>query len=157
MDRKYFRKNDFRVTAGELGQARQARRQRAEPVFAEQAPDAWLSPVELDPRCDETLENQPSARASNRGFLPLGLDAYLELVDWTGRQARADKPGRIPAHLRPILERLRVSEELWVETVTRFGRMFHRAAGRTESLSQEAARRGCRWLAGVRNSRKIFG
>jgi hypothetical protein len=34
--------------------------------------------------------------------------------------------------------------------------MFHRAAGRTESLSQEAARRGCRWLAGVRNSRKIF-
>ena len=71
-------------------------------------------------------------------------------------QARVDKPGRIPAHLRPILERLRVSEELWVETVTRFGRMFHRAAGRTESLSQEAARRGCRWLAGVRNSRKIF-
>lgn len=135
---------------------RQVRRQRAEAVCAEKAPDAWLSPVELDPRCDETLEKQPSARASNRGFLPLGLDAYLELVDWTGRQARADKPGRIPAHLRPILERLRVSEELWVETVTRFGRMFHRAAGRTESLSQEAARRGCRWLAGVRNSRKIF-
>ena len=69
---------------------RQARRQPAEPVCAEKAPDAWLSPVELDPRCDETLEKQPSARASNRGFLPLGLDAYLELVDWTGRQARAD-------------------------------------------------------------------
>jgi len=132
-------------------------RRQAEPPYGEKSPDAWLSPVELDPRCDETREKQPSGRASNRGFLPLGLNAYLELVDWTGRQTRPDKRGQIPSHLRPILERLRISEDLWVDTVTRFGRMFHRAVGRQASLSEEAARHGRRWLAGIRQSRKVFG
>ena len=73
----------------------------------------------------------------------------------TGPAARrADKPGRIPAHLRPILEQLRVSEETVVETVTHFGRMFLQRVGRR--VFRKSPRRGCRWLAGVRNSRKIF-
>jgi hypothetical protein len=35
---------------------------------------------------------------------------YLKLLDWTGRQLRADKSGLIPSDLAPILERLKISD-----------------------------------------------
>jgi len=86
----------------------------------------------------------------------LKLEQYLELLDWTGRQTRPDKRGQIPAELLPILERLRLSSETWVETVLNFGRWFRLAAGRVDSLAAEAARRGRRWLQGVSHSRAAF-
>jgi hypothetical protein len=36
------------------------------------------------------------------------LEEYLQVLDWTGREIRADKRGAIPADLQPILERLQV-------------------------------------------------
>jgi hypothetical protein len=77
------------------------------------------------------------------------------LVDWTGRQTRPDKRGHIPAELLPILQRLRLATETWVETALNFGRWFHLAAGRVDSLAAEAARRGRRWLQGVSRSRPV--
>jgi len=67
-----------------------------------------------------------------------------------------NKRGQIPAELLPILQRLRLSSETWVETVLNFGRWFRLAAGRVDSLAAEAARRGRRWLQGVRHSRAAF-
>jgi len=117
--------------------------------------DGWLSPVEL--QGEAVAESRPAeGRASDKGFLPLNLDQYLELLDWTGRQARPDKRGQIPAELLPILQRLRLSSETWVETVLNFGRWFRLAAGRVDSLAAEAARRGRRWLQGVSHSRAAF-
>jgi len=51
--------------------------------------------------------------------------------------------------LAPILERMGMSAESWVDTVTNFGRWFHRAAGRVSRLADEAARAGKRWFQGV--------
>ena len=53
-------------------------------------------------------------------------------------------------------ERLRLSNETWVETVLNFGRWFRLAAGRVDGLAAEAARRGRRWLQGVSHSRTAF-
>jgi len=77
------------------------------------------------------------------------LSSISWLMRWTGRQTRPDKRDQIPAELLPILERLRLSNETWVETVLNFGRWFRLAAGRVDSLAAEAARRGRRWLQGV--------
>ena len=52
---------------------------------------------------------------------------YLSLLDWTGRQLRAVSRGTIPAQLAPILERLGVNGDGWVETVRHFGRSKHPA------------------------------
>ena len=99
---------------------------------------------------------KPAARASDQGYLPLELDQYLSLLDWTGRELRAGKRGTIPAWLSPILERLGLKREGWVETVRHFGRWFKRAAGRVDSLTAVAERAGVRWFQGQSARRIAF-
>lgn len=117
--------------------------------------DRWLSPLSLAGSGAGSGGGSPH-RASDRGCLPLTTAQYLALLDWTGRQVRRDKRGSIPADLAPILARLRVVPETWLETVREFGRTFRTAAGRIESLIAEAARRGRQWLHGMRPSRRRF-
>ncbi len=123
------------------------------------AADDWLSPIPasgLLPR-GAVAECSPSPyRASQQGFLPLDPDGYLELLDWTGRQIRSDKRGAVPAGLQPILDRLRINADAWVDTVTHLGRRFHRAIGRPPSLASRAASSGKRWLHGLSASRRVF-
>jgi len=131
----------------------------AEPPSAP-ARDAWLSPVPDADVPRQARKPSPKAaghRASDRGFLPLTLDEYLQLLDWTGRAVRADKRGAIPADLRSILERLQINADAWVDTVERFGRMFRRAVGRASSLAALAAHRGKCWYQGVTASKLAFG
>ena len=63
----------------------------------------------------DSTPTTPAKRASNRGFLPITLDEYLELLDWTGRQVRADKRGAIPDNLLPILRQLQVNADAWID------------------------------------------
>ncbi len=61
------------------------------------------------------------------------------LLDWTGRELRADKRGAIPDHLAPIVDGLGINRSNWVETVRGFGRQFKQAAGRPRSFVDAAA------------------
>jgi hypothetical protein len=95
-------------------------------------------------------------RASDQGFLPIQVEHYVMLLDWTGRELRADKRGAIPDHLAPIMERLGLNRLNWVETVRGFGRLFKQAAGRSSSLVDAAARRSRRWFQGKAAARTAF-
>jgi REP element-mobilizing transposase RayT len=137
----------------QLGAERQGARSPAEAQNKE--PRAgWLSPFELS----EAMGHAPvpSVRASNKGCLPMSFAEYLNLLDWTGRQLRADKRGAIPQDLAPILERLQIGGEGWMQLMGQFSRLFRRAAGRPQSLQRERAQRGCRLMQGIRHSRAIF-
>ena len=114
----------------------------------------WLSPFELSEAGGAAPV--PSVRASNKGCLPMTFAEYLNLLDWTGRQLRQDKRGAIPQDLAPILERLHVSDEGWMQLMGRFSRLFRRAAGRPQSMLSEGQQRGCRLMQGIRHSRAIF-
>ncbi len=64
--------------------------------------DGWLSPIELNERAEPLTTATPAPqvvaaatksvgsrrprRASDRGLLPMTLQTYLELLDWTGHQ-----------------------------------------------------------------------
>lgn len=87
----------------------------------------------------------------------LDLDGYLELLDWSGRQIARGKRGTIPAHLAPILERLQIEVDHWLETILSFGRWFRRAAGLPQRLAAEALRVGRSWLHGIGHARRVFG
>ena len=45
--------------------------------------------------------------------LPIGLRDYIELVDWTGRIARADKKGFIPPETPSALSDLKLNKAQW--------------------------------------------
>jgi hypothetical protein len=96
------------------------------------------------------------ARASDQGFLPIETGKYLMLLDWTGREIRADKRGAIPDHLAPLLDRLGLDRSNWVNTVRNFGRMFKQAAGRASSLARAAPGCSRRWFQGKAAAQTAF-
>lgn len=145
-------------------QAAQLPGRAAESQVGAEPRDAWLCPVpesgaEDTQQSGGRCELQQAARpcVARRGFLPLGLDEYLRLLDWTGRQVRQGKRGAIPADLQPILARLGVRAGCWLGVVTQWGRWFHRAAGRAARLAERAQRAGRRWFHGATASRLAFG
>ena len=86
----------------------------------------------------------------------MSFQEYLQLLDWTGRQVRADKRGAIPKELAPVFQRLRLSSAGWLNLVHDFRRKFRRAAGTPASLLKEARKRGCQKMQGIIHSRAIF-
>ncbi len=104
--------------------------------------DQWLCP----------LANTPD----RRGLLSIDLPRYLEILDWTGRQFVEGKPGAIPDHLPPILSRLSINPNHWLEGVGRFGALFSVAAGTETHMKEAAARMGQKWVCGIRAGKTIF-
>lgn len=128
-----------RSSAATQGAAEYAARRRTEP---QPRVDEWLAPLELV----ETGRSGPqpscsSARASDRGFLPLSLENYLLLLDWTGRQVTGGKSGSLPPDVLPILAQLGIESCDWLRLATGFGQLFHRVAGSHATLCREARRR----------------
>lgn len=106
--------------------------------------DAWLSPVErllCLAGCDSVEQS---------------LDRYLKLVDWTGRQIRADKPGAVPGHLEEVLGRLELDVEQWVNTVEQYGGLFYRVAGASRRIAAAARCAGQKWMHGTRTSLRVY-
>ena len=83
----------------------------------------------LEPPRQKVRERPTTRRASNQGYLPMALDQYLKLVDWTGRQIRKGKSGRIPADCAPVMDRLQCDTETWLDFVVNFRKRFRNAAG----------------------------
>ena len=83
-----------------------------------------------------------------RGILSLSTDQYIDLVDWTGRQVREDKRGAIPAHLAPILVRLEIDTNRWVQTVQNYGSVFQRMVGKIDAMTAAAKQAGKHWWQG---------
>jgi hypothetical protein len=115
------------------------------PTSTLDAPGSTVSKPSLVP---EHLKIRPA--------LPLSLDEYLDVLDWTGREIRESKRGHIPEHIAPILTRLEIDCNTWLQTVLNFGSLFYRVAGKIESIREAAKRLGRRWLKGVVKSQSAF-
>ena len=138
------------------------------------AADDWLCPIlsEVEIRASrERLDDTPgtsqtstlsdahliSAATPSPSFLPMRVDDYLRLLDWTGRQIRDDKPGAIPNRLAPILDRLALTDGTLLEAISHFERSFRRCVGAGEKVDAKAAQAGKSWFQGVTACRATFG
>ncbi len=117
-----------------------------------------IEDVKRDLKRDDWLSSFGKAvDGEHKPFLNMELDEYLELLDWTGRQVKEGKRGKIPPHLAHILERLDIETERWVHTVLHFGNLFYRVAGTVQSILQATQRAGQQWLRGKPAAKEIFG
>jgi hypothetical protein len=112
---------------------------------APQAAD-WLIPLPLDESGPPgAAPSDLPTRCSDKGVLPVTLAEYLLLLDWTGRQVVGNKSGSIPESLAPILIRLGIDTDQWLDLSTRFGQLFFRIAGSRQAVADEARQNGRRW------------
>ncbi len=138
---------------------RQQQEAAGQPAADGPLPDRWLCELTLQ-ATDGPLsdDGKPTPwRASDLGILPMSLEKYLELLDWTGRQLRSDKRGAIPSHLAPILTRLGIRGEHFVDAVAGFDQWFGRVIGSASRVRAAAKRAGLRAIHGVRRCECVFG
>jgi REP element-mobilizing transposase RayT len=81
--------------------------------------------------------------------LPIRLGDYVELVEWTGRQVRADKRGAIPKQAPSVLKRLHINEKRWTTQVKGIGSRYWRVVGDVDDLLEKAKQLNQRWLKGI--------
>ncbi|MFT5224546.1 MAG: hypothetical protein ACI8XX_000291 [Polaribacter sp.] len=67
------------------------------------------------------------------------LKDYLQLVDTTGRMIRPGKRGAIPINLPPILERLSIERQQWLQQSQQFEKLYaSRFAKKRRTLQKTA-------------------
>lgn len=108
------------------------------------APASWLVPI------NEIFEVGCSP------VLPLDFETYLHLVDTTGRRIRAGKRGAIDADCAPILQRLKLNPDTWVETIETYGKRFRRLAGDPFHLKAAATASGQKWFQGLTSAAETY-
>jgi REP element-mobilizing transposase RayT len=93
---------------------------------------------------------------SKREGIPFSFNDYLQLVDWTGRAIRRDKRGSIDTSLPPILQRLNIDHDAWVEAMRPKGNVFGRAMGKLNHLKIHARALGQSWIKGLRQAERLY-
>jgi len=120
--------------------------------------DSFLSPVDL---CEASSlpGPQPSsngARCSDKGFLSMPAEDYIELLDWSARQLADGKPGRTPEDLPPVLTRLGLPTTVWLDLVANFDNLFTTMVGLPESIDQERGKKTGRRFHVRQRTRELF-
>jgi len=80
--------------------------------------------------------------------IPFDLNVYLELVDCSGRSIREDNRGSISNDLLPILRRLKVEPDTWINQMNHFGKRWYRVVGSKERIKVLALKIGLKWMNG---------
>lgn len=91
-------------------------------------PDSHLAPVQI--------ADQPGAfastcadRCSDKGYLYMSAIEYIGLVDWTARLVIEGKRGSTPSNLPPVLQRLGITEEAWIQFAAELDELFSSFTG----------------------------
>jgi hypothetical protein len=92
----------------------------------------------LESACPYSLFEGNVTSREQIGIL-FSLNDYLQLVDTTGRMIRPDKQGAIPINLPPILERLSINRQQWLQQSQQFEKLYaSRFAKKRRTLQKTA-------------------
>ena len=108
----------------------------------------------LQPECLMPFAGNP--RQPMPPGIPFNLIDYIELIDWTGRAVLANKRGHIPEHTPPVLQRLDISPEHWIELSTHFEDRFKGIVGSVSFLKTHCEKFNLTRLSNRSNSQLLF-
>lgn len=120
--------------------------------------DDFLAPLSIDEANDPVgpCESTKSSRCSDKGYLPMSLEDYCELLDWTARQSVQDKRGVTPQEVPPVLSRLGLDASSWCELSSGFGKLFSLVAGHPRCVDAMRSHRTHRRFHLRRRARELF-
>jgi hypothetical protein len=134
---------------------------RIQTLQAASHPDAQEIADDMEPAAKPTQppELYPFVGGLREGMpegLAFHLADYLELVNWTGRAVREDKHGFIAEDLPPILDRLGITSDAWLQLATEFETQFCCWVGHPGRVEEVCQQGGQRWARGIRACRQLF-
>jgi putative transposase len=107
------------------------------------------TPVHLEPFVGGEHQDKPAG-------LNFSLPDYLELTDWAGRAIRTDKAGAIPSELAPILERLNIDPDAWLDSVKNYGKNYNTVIGTKAGIKRFSQAIGRKWFCASGFSMQIY-
>jgi len=114
------------------------------------SPEPATAPPALMPLVKQIQDTHPNAI----GFT---LQDYLELVDWAGRHIVEGKRGYIPERTPPILRRLELDPDGYLEHIRGHRMIPHPVViGQVERIRKAAANAGLRFLKGMTDARRLY-
>ncbi|BCE00232.1 transposase [Marinicellulosiphila megalodicopiae] len=109
----------------------------------------------------ELVQDQPSdllpLSKHCKTHIPISTMAYLELVDWTGKQMAEGKKGKISSEIPDILIRLDLSESLFLNASKNINHSFANLIGKASSLDQHFSKFGLKRTCGWVKSLSVLG
>lgn len=113
-------------------------------------PSTEPQPIPLMPLLKRSLDRHESA-------IGFALADYLELVDWAGRAVREDKPRAIAGQAPPILQRIGLDSERYLEHLRGLAATEKPTMlGRIERIRQAADSLGRHFIKGFGEAQRLF-
>ncbi|HBJ37450.1 MAG TPA: hypothetical protein DDZ51_22385, partial [Planctomycetaceae bacterium] len=96
--------------------------------------------------------------ASDRGFLQIKWEDYLQLLNWTAKQGIDAVVAEVPSKLATLLASLGVDSAMWRDMVWHFKKYFGRSTciGSPAAMDEDAKKSGKRWHRGQRAARGLY-
>jgi hypothetical protein len=139
---------------------KQHKKKKRNPTGRKIACDAWLSPLTLDKQI-LSLDAQvhgDGLRASDRGFLQIKWEDYLQLLNWTAKQGIDGVVSEVPAKFATVLASLGIDSTMWRDMVWHFKKYFGRSTciGSPAAMEADAKKSGKQWHRGQRAARGLY-
>jgi hypothetical protein len=143
-----------------------ARNKEKKQVNAKVLQDAWLAPLPINPRKSGPIASKTSYRASDKGFLHMSLENYLELLEFTSRNSRVGKQEvsslargtKVSPSIISILNNLGIENGMWCELVWNFKKYYGRSrgVGSPQTMIENAGVENLAFYPGQRTTRGCF-
>ena len=77
-------------------------------------------------------------------------------MDEADSERYSDGEGAIPAELAPILERLNIDPEAWLNSVQNYSKNYYRVVGTREASKEYSLALGRKWFCLTRSSQLLY-
>lgn len=107
----------------------------------------FLAPLTLAEQAGDVgpMPSHTKRRCSDKGFLAIDIESYIELLEWTACKLVQRERGATTVSIPSILGRFRIEPRCWLELVLAFSKTFPMVAGRCDRVdglrSNETGRR----------------